>query len=198
MRITSTGKIKSSIVIYFLSAVLFLGIVSCTKPPSAEEFAKKSQAFFERSVREYNSAIAKGGDLNKLYYELGQLYYEHGKYTEAVTALKNTNNKEAKKILAISFYHLGIFTDALEVFNQQECPDDECLYYQGLTSEKLNLFDGALKTYAKVKSDPEFKRLAIEHSQAIEKGVSLNIKDLNPEISKIISTAPKEEDYPEA
>ena len=198
MRIINTDKTKNLLIFSFLSAILFLGIISCTKPPSAEELARESQALFERSVKEYNSTIAKGSDLNRLYHELGSLYYEHGKYPEAITAFKNTNNKAAKKILAISYYHLGNFTDALETFNQQECPDDECSYYYGLTSEKLNLFDNALKIYAKIKDNPEFKRLAQQHSEAIEKNISSNVKDLNPEITKIISGAPKEEDYPEA
>ena len=97
MRIINTDKTKNLLIFSFLSAILFLGIISCTKPPSAEELARESQALFERSVKEYNSTIAKGSDLNRLYHELGSLYYEHGKYPEAITAFKNTNNKAAKK-----------------------------------------------------------------------------------------------------
>ncbi|MGA2775576.1 MAG: DUF3857 domain-containing protein [Candidatus Omnitrophota bacterium] len=198
MPITNTAKIKRLLTFSLLLVLLSSGSISCTDSQSASALASKSLSLYDRAVKKYEALIAKGANPDKLYYELGSLYYEHGKFLQAEQALKKTERRGAKKLLAMSYYHLGDFRDALETFSRQECPDDECLYYYALTSEKLNLFDNALKIYAKITRDPEFKPLAQEHIEAIQKGTYLNIKDLSPEIAQILSRAPEGKDYPEA
>ncbi|MFA5276096.1 MAG: DUF3857 domain-containing protein [Candidatus Omnitrophota bacterium] len=198
MPIINTAKIRKLLTFSLLFAALFSGSISCADSQSASALAKKSVSLYEQAVKEYEAAIAKGADPDKVYYELGSLYYEHGKFLQAEQALKKTKQRGANKLLAISYYHLGNFRDSLETFSRQECLDDECRYYYALTSEKLNLFDNALKIYAKITSNPEFRRLAKEHIEAIEKRAELTIKDLNPEIAQILNRAPEKEDYPEA
>jgi len=179
-----------------LSVVLSFGAISCFDSP--ELLAKRSAGFYEQAVKEYERKIAQGKDLDRLYYELGSLYFDHGRFAKAQEALRNTKHAGADKLLAISYYHLGDFRDALEAFSRQDCPDDECFYYHALTSEKLNLFDDALKYYARIKTDPKYTGLAKTRIEDIEKKAESNVKDLSPEIAEILASAPKEEDYPEA
>lgn len=100
--------------------------------------------------------------------------------------------------MAISYYRTGDFTDALEIFNKQQIPDDEYLYYHGLTCEKLNLFDEALKAYNKIR-DETFSLKAKARSDAIEKQAGpLHIKDIDPKVYNILANAPAAEKYPQA
>ena len=138
------------------------------------------------------------GMLVGLHFELGELYYKHGDFLRAIAQLRNAQGIEAKKLLAISYYRLGNFTDALGVFDKNENVDDEGLYYYGLTCEKLNLFDQALEVYKKIKKK-EWAGLGDERSNTIEKQVeTLNIASISPETAKLISQAPGQELYPQA
>src|SRR3989338_4088100 len=93
---------------------------------------------------------------------------------------------------------MGNFTDALEIFNKFEIVDDEYLYYHGLTCEKLNLFDEAIKAYKKIKGN-EFSSKAKERLGIIEKQDSaLGIKEIDKRAYEILDGAPSAEDYPQA
>src|SRR3989338_3476394 len=93
---------------------------------------------------------------------------------------------------------MGNFTDALEIFNKFEIVDDEYLYYHGLTCEKLNLFDEAIKAYKKIKGN-EFSSKAKERLGIIEKQDSaLGIKEIDKRAYEILEGAPSAEDYPQA
>jgi hypothetical protein len=129
---------------------------------------------------------------------LGKLYFDHGEFREAIEAFKKAETEEAKKFLAISYYSLGDFTAALEVFNRNDIPDEEYLYYYGLTCEKLNLFDQALEHYAKIQS-PDFVSLAGARIDQIERRARGKvIKDIDPRVAEILAAAPPAENYPQA
>lgn len=160
--------------------------------------ARQSQIYYERAVKEYKGLIAQGKDLDRLYFSLGQLYYSHGDFAAAIEALKKTPDIKAKKLLAISYYKSGDFTTALENLANEELKDDEYLYYRGLTCEKLNLFDQALDAYKKIKGK-EFAPLALKRIDVVAKEAHPgNIKDISPEISKILANAPSGTEYPQA
>lgn len=160
-------------------------------------YIQQSQVYYEKAIRLYKELIAEGRDLRpELHFKLGQLYYAHGEFENAVSEFKKTQDTSAGKYLAISYYRLGNFTDALEVFGKIDNPDDECLYYHGLTCEKLNLFDKALQLYKKT---TEFAWLALERINAIEKQTSpFPIKDIDPKVDRILANAPSQDEYPQA
>ena len=190
---------------WFIILIFGFGILNlltgCAQKDNLEQaqgYIKNSQDYYQRAVSIYQNLIAKGEDLDRLHFELGKLYYGQGEFKEAIEEFKKTHSPQAKKFLAISFYRMANFTDALEVFSKEESPDDECLYYYGLTSEKLNLFDQALDIYKKIRTT-EFSSSALERINIIEKQTSVvQIKDISPEVAGVLTTAPQQEDYPQA
>ncbi len=62
----------------------------------------------------------------------------------------------------------------------------------------MNLFDKALDIYKRIK-DKDFSALAFLRISQIEKQVNvINIKDISPQVNKIIQTAPDQQKYPQA
>jgi tetratricopeptide (TPR) repeat protein len=184
--------------IVFLSAYIFSGCIQKDELELARDSAARSEVYYQHATGRYRTLIAKGAHLDTLHLELGRLYYEHGDFIKAIEELKKTNLIQAKKLLAISYYRLGNFTDALEIFNKHEISDDEYLYFHGLTCEKLNLFDQALEIYSKVSRD-KFKPKAKERIESIEKQETLtSIKDIDSKVAKILANAPSIEQYPQA
>lgn len=190
---------KRSILIFAFCALhLLSGCIQKSDLDMAQDYIRKSQNYYEQAINLYKDLITQGKDLDRLHYELGRLYFSHGDFLKAIEQLKKTNELKAKKFLAISYHRLGNFTDALEVFNKTKMSDDEYLYYHGLTCEKLNLFDQALDIYKKIKTE-EFVSLGTERINLIEKQVKLvHIKEIDPEVYKILLEAPREQDYPQA
>jgi tetratricopeptide (TPR) repeat protein len=197
MRITGTVKNFKTVIIL----LVFIFLAGCNQRPlaqQAKDYAKQSEVQYERAVSLYKDLIKKGKDLDRLYFQLGQLYYNHGDFTQAIAQLRNVQGEPPKKFLAISYYRLGNFTDALGVFDKKEDTDDEGLYYYGLTCEKLNLFDQALEIYKKIKTK-EWASLSAGRSNIIERQVdAYDIRNISPETADIISRAPSEELYPQA
>jgi len=200
MRIINTKGGRLTFIVLVLCLLgLAAGCAQSADSNKAREYSRQSSEYLERAVAEYKSLIKAGLDLDRLNFELGSLYYAHGKFSDAVDYLNRTSLKGAKRFLAIAYYHLGNFTDALSVFNQQDLSDDESRYYLALTCEKLNLFEQALKTYALIKTDPGFMKLAAEHSNQIEKQAgSGQAKLIDPEIGRLRALSASEENYPEA
>jgi tetratricopeptide (TPR) repeat protein len=177
---------------------LFFGCAQRGNLDRAKGYAQKSEVYYQEAIKEYKDLIAKGKESDRLYLELGKLYYAHGEFEQAIEALKKSNDARAKKLLAISFYHLGNFSDALEIFDKYKIPDEEYLFYQGLTCEKLNLFDKALEVYNKVKGEI-FKTKSKERMDIIEKQAGgRHIKDIDAQINRIIANAAGQELYPQA
>lgn len=196
MRILNT--INSKFLVSFLAVAFLVGCNQGDKLQQAQQLTKESESYYRKAVAKYKDLIVQGKDPDKLYFELGNLYFSRGEFREASEAFIKSNDSQAKKLLGISYYRLGDFTGALEVFNKHESQDDEYLYYKGLTSERLNLFDQALGDYKKIK-DKEFLALAKERIDRIEKqALPRNIKEIDPQVAKVLANAPKEEDYPQA
>lgn len=191
--------IKFCIVIFtFCIFNLLTGCVREDDLNRAETYARQSQQYYRQAAEEYKNLIAQGKDLNRLHLQLGRLYFNHGDFDLAIEALKKSNIAQAKKFLAIAYYRTGNFTDALEVFNKQEISDAEYLYYQGLTCEKLNLFDKALEVYKNI-GDAQFASKAKVRIEKIEKQSGIfRIEDKDPQIYRILASAPAQEEYPQA
>ncbi|MDD5729851.1 MAG: DUF3857 domain-containing protein, partial [Candidatus Omnitrophica bacterium] len=190
--------IKQAAFYALTSCVMLSGCGQRTDLDKARDYFRQSQEYYQRAVSQYKNLAREGKGLETVSFELGRLYYNHGEFKLAAEEFSKIASPEAKKYLAISYYKLGDFTDALTAFNSRELADGEYLYYFGLTCERLNLYDKALEVYAKIK-DKEYEGLAAERSNIIEKQVSaLNIKDVSPQVSGIIANAPEAEQYPQA
>ncbi|MDD5668940.1 MAG: DUF3857 domain-containing protein [Candidatus Omnitrophica bacterium] len=181
-------------------AVVLCG-ASCSSQQSidtARKEAGKAQEFYRGAERTYRELISRGANADTLHFELGQLYYSHGQFSQAADEFKKTGSPAAKKMLAISYYRSGDYTGALDVFSQSALQDPEFLYYYGLTCEKLNLYDKALENYKKIVSS-DFAERAHERVALIAKQHEAgNIRDLSPDVSALISSAPSAEQYPQA
>ncbi|MFH0912822.1 MAG: DUF3857 domain-containing protein [Candidatus Omnitrophota bacterium] len=202
-RIADSKKLNAKAVYFLIFAVsLLCSSAGCTQKDElkqAQDYIKESQDYYQRAVGLYKDLIAKGKDLDRLHFQLGQLYYKQGQLKEAVEEFQKTRDPYAKKFLAISYYRLGNFTDALGLFNQGEIPDDEYLYYYGLTCEKLNLFDKAVGIYKKIRAK-EFVSASLTRINIIEKQAPQagHVKDIDPGAYEILENAPQEEKYPQA
>jgi hypothetical protein len=117
---------------------------------------------------------------------------------QAITAFKQTAATEGRKWLAICYYRLGEYTDALEAFKALPAPDAECAYYYGLACEKLNLFDQALEIYRGIGAG-SFAKKARQRIQAIEKnGEMPAIAKVDPQVHRLLAQAPGQAQYPQA
>jgi len=192
---------KFWIVILIFAFCILNFLCGCTKKSELKEarkYAGQSEAYYRRAVSVYKELIAEGKDLERMHFELGRLYYNHGDWKGATEEFKKADYDKAKKFLAISYYRLGSFTDALDIFNRVNIPDDEYLYYQGLTCERLNLFDQAISIYKNIKAK-EYAKAASSRLDIIEKAAGpINIKNLSPEVQKILESAPTQAQYPQA
>lgn len=181
---------------FFLSSLL-IGCGGKDDLEQAQKYAQQSQDYYGRAVDLYKNLLSKDKDMDRLRFGLGRLYYEHGDLEPAIEQFKQARLRTAKKLLAIAYYRLGNYTDALEIFNKYK-GDDESRYYYGLTCEKLNLYDQALDAYRQIKSQ-NFLSLAQGRINLIEKQVSPEqISTLAPEANKLIKQAPAIESYPQA
>ncbi|MDD2752557.1 MAG: DUF3857 domain-containing protein [Candidatus Omnitrophica bacterium] len=178
--------------------LLFTGCSKAKDENQAQGYSNISQQYYQQAIAAYKNLISQGKDLDRLYFELGKLYFGHGDYENAILQLKRSAAETAKKYLAISYYHAANFSEALDIFSKDGFLDDECRYYYGLTAEKLNLFDTALSAYKKINSGG-YRELANIRINLIEKQPGLaNIKEISPQISRIISQSPSETEYPQA
>ena len=187
-----------------ITIIAFLVLVGCvikegSHLQKAELFSQESTAFYQKAIKEYKESLKTAEDSEDISFKLGQLYYEHGDYEKAIEALSFSDSVDAKKLLAYSYFKSNNFTDALTVFNKVgELVDNKYLYYYGLTSERLNLFDQAKKLYKAIKN-PEYIHLAESRIKSIDSLTeSINIEELDPAIYKIIKDAPTQEEYPQA
>jgi tetratricopeptide (TPR) repeat protein len=179
-----------------------LAVAGCGSRDAAVEQAKDSvrqaEAHYQRAVSGYKALIAKGKDLSRTYLELGKLYLSRGDLPQAIAAFQQTAEAEGRKWLAICYYRLGEYTDALEAFKALNAPDAECAYYYGLACEKLNLFDQALEIYRGI-GRGRFAGKARQRIQAIEKGGQMPaIAKVDPQVQRLLAQAPGQAQYPQA
>jgi len=164
----------------------------------AQEAVIQSEAYYQKAIARYKNLIAQGIDLEKIYFELGRVYYDHGDFLNAIEAFKNSKEKNTIKFLAISYYYAGDFTQGLEIFNKNQIDDDEYLYYHSLTCEKLNLFDQALENYKKITSGLFIKKARLRIDAIEKQASSALIKEIDPKVYNILFSSPGIEEYPEA
>ena len=118
---------KIFLLILFLSLGIYSGCGQSAGLQKAQHYEKQSQGHYKHALSIYKGLINKGKDLDRLYFELGRLYYMHGDFSNAFEALKRSGDLEAKKLLGISLFRMGNFTDALEAFNKYEIyPHTNC------------------------------------------------------------------------
>jgi len=173
----------------------------CLKSPGSKDpkiYARQADRYYEQATSGYKSLISNSKSPSNLYFELGMLYYNHGELDQAIDNFKKSEDLNARKFIAISYFKLGNYTDALEYFSKPEIKDEEYLYYKGLTCERLNLFDQAISTYKDIKKG-KFKALSDVRLDMIEKGgSSLHISKVDSKINKIILNCPEATNYPQA
>lgn len=190
-----------NILVSLLAIFFIVGCATARSPylENAKLFSEKSQDFYNKAIYEYKQALKISDNKDDVYFKLGKLYYQHGDYNEAIEVLKPLSSSEAKKLLAYSYFKSNDFTDALSIFNRLEEPqDEETLYYYGLTSERLNLFDQAKKLYQDIKSH-EYLALAKSRIESIDSLIEpINIKELDPDTYEVIKNSPSQEQYPQA
>lgn len=196
MLILNTHKLNKT---FILIGLLFIcGCFDNSKLNNARSAAVKSEAEYYKSVTFYKELEHKNKDSAKVNFELGRLYYSHGDFINAIACFKKINSIQARKFLAISYFHLGDFIEANDIFSKLAYLDDESRYCWGKIQEKLNLFDQALANYKLIK-EKKFADFAKERINLIEKYVSKsNIKDIDKEVAKIIANAPNQINYPQA
>lgn len=165
----------------------------------AKEYGHKSKTFYHKAIQEYKKLITRSERNDEAFLELGKLYFQNGDFSQAIQYLSQSRTRGARKLMAISFYKLNQFTEALGSFEREGCGQDgECLYYYGLTSERLNLYDQAIKIYREIKDRP-FNHLAIDRLKEISRfSQEINLSDLDQDTQKMIQAAPEKEDFPEA
>ena len=198
---------KFSFLLFFLFVCLLASpILGKSHLELANEYAEQSDRFFQEAVNEYNLALNEpGSNPSEVRFLLGKLYYQHGKYGEAIEHLSEIYKKErdnfaAARLLALSHFMRGDYTEALAIFDRfEESGDDEFLYFYGQTCEKQNLFDQAIKIYEKI-SGKEYKTLASQRITAINAQVGVaKVDEIEDDLVRgLIENAPGQEEYPNA
>ena len=118
-----SGKLVMGYWLLFGYWLLVIGVLpGCIQSSNIEktqEYIRQSESYYRQAIQEYKDLIVKGKDLDRLYLELGKVYFSRGDFAQAVEALKKSQDIQAKKFLAITYYRLGDFTAALEIFDKR-------------------------------------------------------------------------------
>jgi len=186
------------IYLFVILCIILIGCVQKSQIEKAQEYVRKYESDYQTAKGLYKELIKQGKDLERLHFELGQLYLSRSDFASATEEFKRSDNPAAKKFLAICYYNQGNFVDALKILDEEKNPDDESLYYYGLTCEKLNLFDKALDSYKKIKSGSFAAQARVRLGMIEKQSTPINIKEINPLMERIISSAPSGQDYPQA
>jgi len=200
MRISVTGKKYVFFCAAVITAFVSFGCREETALWKARQAAARAERSFNEAIERYQALIAESGGTPALYLELGRLYYLKGDYADAVGALARSSGSEAQKLSALANFKAGNFSAALAFFEQSGCSQEECLYYYGMTCEKLHLFDQALASYRKIPAKGAFFLQAQERIGIIEKeaGEAAGINQVSPQTAELIAKAPDPERYPQA
>ncbi len=160
--------------------------------------AAQADVSYDTAVQEFVAALEKQPFRLDLRFELGQLYFSHGKFQKASEQFARLSTPAARQQLGISYYYLGDYTSAHDVFSKGGFIDGAADYYAGLTAEKLNLFDQALENYRRIKA-PSWKKQAEERVAIIEKHKNGTlITQASPAVAARIAHAPSAMLYPQA
>ncbi|MFZ2384837.1 MAG: DUF3857 domain-containing protein [Candidatus Omnitrophota bacterium] len=168
----------------------FTGCGNKTTLSEARNYVYRSDVFYKRAAALYRRVSGPQARL-----ELGSIYFSHGDYEAAADELSELSFAQAQRMLAMSYYRMGNFTDALEVFRKNPEGSGEYLYYYGQACEKLNLFDDALSVYRKIRSG-RFLAFAARRIEFIAKSADYGRAD--KEMSGLIGGSGGQAEYPEA
>ncbi|MCM8792003.1 MAG: DUF3857 domain-containing protein [Candidatus Omnitrophica bacterium] len=181
--------------------ILILINISCSQISflnKADQYSVIADSYYQKAIKEYKELILKNKANDEVYFKLGRLYFEHGEFPLAIEVFKKSNSIEAKKYLAISYYKIGDYTEALKIFDSLgTVADDFYLYYYGLSCEALNLYEQAKLIYRKVKSDP-YQKLSQQNLDRIEQMFKHEISLKDRTLEKIFDKKFSKEFYPEA
>jgi hypothetical protein len=201
MFIINTTKTPQRIIfaLLFFVSIILAGCAAKGEINLAKEYTNKSKGFYKKAIEEYNNLISKDKAGDQTYLEFGRLYFAGGDFQEAIKQLSKSESEEAGKLIAISFYKLGQFTQALGFFERLGfLEDNNYLYHYGLTCEKLNLYDQAIKIYGKIKNKP-YGLLAKNRLNIISRfNQTKTLADLDSSIREIVQNAPGKEVFPQA
>ncbi len=169
----------------------------------ADRLAGSSRSSYEKSAQLYKKALEvlpDGSRKSDIRLRLGKLYFSSGDYPASIEQLKQLDTPDARVLLAKALYKNSDYTGALEVFNKLgDKGSPEYLYYYGLTLEKNNLYDQALRIYSDIRVDPIFAQKAKERMAAISLGSSgAAFSGVDEKVISIIQNAPGQEQHPEA
>jgi tetratricopeptide (TPR) repeat protein len=174
-------------------------------------YQKKSQQLSAKSIAAYKAAISAPGNALEARLNLGDIYYEQGKYTQAIEVLQPLTDKAdgppaAWRKLALAYLKDGQLNQSLAAWEHlhQLNPDDvEVEFYRGLIKEQKDLYEEALEYYQRVislKPESRWAEEARQHLDAIEarSGVSTLAGIENKEVRQLIENAPGAKEYPNA
>jgi tetratricopeptide (TPR) repeat protein len=189
--------------IYLFLVVVFGLYAGCSSPSAdvlkADKLARASGEAYQSAVRLYQKAFKAERNSKKrdaLALKLGTICFKVGDYAQAILYLEPLKTKEAGMVLAQSLFKNSDFTGALEIFNNIGLKGDAAyLYAYGLTLEKNNLYDQALRLYALVKGDASLQVKAQERIAAIN---LLSGGALDESTKALIQKSPGLEAYPQA
>jgi len=186
---------KKSVIVASVSAIallsaFFAGCGSKSTLSEARNYVYRSDVFYKRAVALYRRISGPQARL-----ELGSVYFSHGDYESAAEELSALPFAQAQRMLAMAYYRMGNFTDALEIFRKNPEGSEEYLYYYGQTCEKLNLFDDALAVYRKIRSGG-FLKQAAGRIEFIAR--SADYGKAGKEMSGLIGASGGQSEYPEA
>ena len=184
-------KIQNRVIKILLVAFLVSGCQASLEGPA--NLAQESESAYKKAVAAYQRLISRKKNNASLSRELAWLYFNHGDYSGAIEILENSPDMKAKALLAICFYKSGDYTQALSLFERTgKIPDDQYLYYYGLTCQKHNLYEQALEAFKQIKG-LEYLAKARQRINAIQ-GQSRGLA-LSGELKKQIEQATQEK-YP--
>jgi len=190
----------------YIHLFLIVGLslcAGCSSQPAdvvkADKLARVSDEAYQASVRLYQKAFKAERNSKKreaIALKLGILCFKVGDYAQAISFLEPLKAKEAGMFLAQSLFKNSDFTGALEIFNKIGPKGDAAyLYAYGMTLEKNNLYDQALRLYALVKGDASLERKAKERIAAIN---LLSGGGLDEATKALIQKSPDLKAYPQA
>lgn len=168
-----------------------------------ENYLNRSQGYFDSA----KVVVQSDTSLYSLQ-TLGKIYLLEGKFFDAESVLKdaflkNPEDTTTLRLLALTYYRSGRFTEAFELF--EKLPESsEVLYYLGKIYSLKNCWDEAIEEFQKLKAesrklkDTIWVRLAEKEIEAITGSKTFKLENLESEIVNLIKSAPCGEDYPEA
>lgn len=195
--------------IFLFGMIMMLFLCSCQKQDlfdkkqatlqGAKISSEKSEKYYQDALKQYQQVLESHPQQEDIYYQIALLHQSRGEYDEAVDVLSQVKSDRSKKLQAICLYRAGRYTDALGIFERMnEFKDDEYFYYYALTCEEHNLHTKALELYKKIENDP-FLSKANAHVKSINAlKEKTTLQGLDKEIQSLISSAPSQEDFPQA